>query len=112
MCSNRSNKRIAGDVIDKSTGLFASDDKAQLPNQELIKKKRTSIKICSNCKQEVGVGLNHKCSVAQASVNIVEHAKTTPAKQQDQDITTLLKNKIQEQDSFSGARLEPAWRPT
>ena len=88
------NKRMSTDTIDESNGRYANSDISNLPAKDVVKKKR-SLTICTECKQEIGPGLQHSCSIAQSSVNIVDHVLTLPDKQQEQVITSLLKTKAQ-----------------
>ena len=48
------------------------------------KAKRTSLKICSICKQSTGWGIPHQCSIAYGSSNLVKHAETLPSTQKEQ----------------------------
>ena len=92
-------KRITSEEIDNSTGLVASSNISQLPNKEPPKKKKTSLSICAECKQEIGRGISHVCSIAESSAHIVDHVNTLPGTQQEQVITSLLKEKAKEADS-------------
>ena len=85
---------MSTDTIDESNGRYANSDISNLPAKDVVKKKR-SLTICTECKQEIGPGLQHSCSIAQSSVNIVDHVLTLPDKQQEQVITSLLKTKAQ-----------------
>lgn len=93
--SHAKNKRISSDIIDENSGLIGSSDLSKLPPKMPESKKRSSLSICSKCKQETGPGLKHQCTVAQSSCNIVDQVLTMPEKQQEQVITSLLKTKIQ-----------------
>ena len=99
--SQRQNKRINSDCIERDTGLIASDDVDKLPNKEVVKKIKTTVDICIKCKQEIGKGRNHRCTDAQASGNLVSHIKTIPTKQQEQVTTSMIKSQIQEQGSLN-----------
>ena len=95
-------KRMIGDKVEKNTGLYGSSELVdQLPNKTPPKKKRSSLTICSICKQEIGSGINHHCSMSQSSDHIVEHVLTLPDKQQDQIITALIKTKANHAETNS-----------
>ena len=64
------------DVIDKASGLFAasSSNNLNIASKSVDKtKQRESIKICSNCKQEIGPGMRHNFSLRQPSESILGH---------------------------------------
>ena len=93
--SKAKNKRMTG-KIDKDSGLFGSADLEKLPDKEPQKKKKTSLTICNSCKQEIGKGINHTCTIASSSNNIVAHTNSIPSTQQEQVITSMIKSKIEE----------------
>ena len=104
--SKAKNKRVSIDKIDESTGLFGASSINKLPDKEPEKKKRTSLTICVDCKQEIGKGIGHTCSIPTSSSNVVQHVMTLPNTQQEQVITSLLKNKIEESSGSSNIQLK------
>ena len=57
------------------------------------KAKRASLTICSTCKQSIGKGITHKCTIASGSSNLVEHAQSLPATQQEQIASFIVSQK-------------------
>ena len=57
------------------------------------KAKRASLTICSICKQSIGKGITHQCSIASGSSNLVQHAETLPSTQQEQIASFIVSQK-------------------
>ena len=75
--------------IQKGEGLIGSSQDNRLPPVHQGNKKK-SLTICQKCKQEIGRGLPHQCSIASSSMNIVDHVLELPDKQQEQVASALL----------------------
>ena len=83
-------------IITETNGMFGYLESNRLESKHLEKKKRSSLTICSTCRQEIGQGINHPnpCTVASASSNISEQIiDTLPEKQQEQVLSKLVLNK-------------------
>ena len=92
----RSNPR---GICDCKLCIIASKDgrpEKQKKGPKTSKAKRSSLTICSICKQTIGKGITHKCSVASASCNLVSHAETLPEKQQEQVASTIIFKKAEQ----------------
>ena len=78
-------------------GLYGSGSVAEkrIVLSKADSQKRSSITICSICKQEVGKGLTHpsSCSIASSSTNISNQVLRLPSKQQDQLVSNVLNEK-------------------
>ena len=75
--------------------MVASAQQKNLLCKDREKRRKKSLIICSKCKQEIGPGIAHKCSIALSSGHIVDQIQTLPERQQQQIISSLLKAKIQ-----------------
>ena len=76
--SHGKNKHISSDFIDDITGLVGSSNSVTILPPKPEEKKKKSLSMYTNCKQEIGPGINHQCSVAQPSSHIVDHVQTLP----------------------------------
>ena len=63
---------------------------ASIEKKQLVKSK-SSVTLCSTCKQEIGKGIKHNCS--SSSNNLVAQVQNLPERQKDQIITSLLNQK-------------------
>jgi hypothetical protein len=83
--------------IDANNGLYGSSSMSSLPSKVTVPTAEFRIpklELCKNCLQEIGKGKRHSCSNKAAPGNVANTVKYLPEKQQEQVITTLLKNNI------------------
>ena len=83
--------------ISQGNGLNgASSDNCLHPQDVKKDEKRSSIQICNVCRQQVGKGLYHACTIASSSTNIVQQVLQLPAIQQEQVVSGILSEKAKE----------------
>ena len=77
--------------IEKGHGLFGYEEN-KLPNDNNLDEYKPVINICSKCKQEVGRGKTHKCSISSTSFQISN--SNSRCFIQGHDITIIKENRI------------------
>ena len=90
-------KRIIKGNIEKIHELPGLSKDKHPKIKHIGKQRRTFIKICAICKQEVSGGKRHKCVISSASKNVAQHASDLPEKQRDQIVSKLLFQKVGDQ---------------
>ena len=82
-------------------GLYGASSSNKLPSTRTDIDKKSFVKICPDCKQEVGRGISHSCTVASSSQNVVDLALDLPTKQQEQVISSLIATKAKEKEGHT-----------
>ena len=88
--------------IGKKIGMHAASKDNDLPKWRHKPKKKECITSCKTCKQYIGCGIPHKCTLASSSKNIIEQVGDLPSRQREQIVTGLLKEISMEEKSKSG----------
>ena len=79
--------KVPAPEISIGNGLNGSSPDNSLPNSSEGKAKRPSISICATCRLEIGKGINHTCTIASSSNNVVQQVLELPEKQRDQVVS-------------------------
>ena len=88
-----------------NAGLLGASKVNAIPKIKSVQEKKPSVLSCGLCKQHIGRGINHKCSIFKSSTNIIDQVETLPARQREQIVSGLLNEFSKEKENKHDIKL-------